>query len=352
MIILLLLLCVTTVTTTNTTTILGADPKCSTGILSYNSCCCPKECETCGGENCQDHPGGLVNCCCSVIEAEGRSCNSNEPPCWLGPVAPVPVNPKRGFVGNGHHPSCDDPLLLNTSGWFYDYNVNDPYRARGLPGNCALANQTDAHRFTPMNWCLDSMDQSIPNYVDRKYFLGFNEPNNHGQCDIPPKVAAEAWAKIKTKWNTSILVSPATAGNGIEWYDQFFGNCTALYGKNGCNLSHLATHDYSCDANHTMTYLKQLYDRYNLTIWLTEFSCGDAKDHKPTADHMTFMAKILPLLDTADYIYRYSWMSARDSNNLRGLVQTNNSTSQATLTSLGRLWNTGKLEQGFGERLW
>lgn len=28
----------------------------------------------------------------------------------------------------------------------------------------------------------------------------------------------------------SMLVSPATAGNGLPWFDQFFGNCTALYG--------------------------------------------------------------------------------------------------------------------------
>ena len=31
------------------------------------------------------------------------------------------VNPKRGFVADGADRSCDDPLLLNASGWYYDY---------------------------------------------------------------------------------------------------------------------------------------------------------------------------------------------------------------------------------------
>jgi hypothetical protein len=44
-----------------------------------------------------------------------------------------------------------------------------------------------------------------------------------------------------------MLVSPATAGNGVPWFDQFFGNCTKLYGKSGCNISYLAAHDYSCN---------------------------------------------------------------------------------------------------------
>jgi hypothetical protein len=63
-----------------------------------------------------------------------------------------------------------------------------------------------------------------------------------------------------------MLVSPATAGNGIPWFDDFFSNCTALYGPTGCNISYLAAHDYSCSPNSTMAYLEELHQRYGYKV--------------------------------------------------------------------------------------
>ena len=49
------------------------------------------------------------------------------PPPPPAPVRPAhKVNPKRGYVADS--PVCDDALLLNTSGWFYNYNAYNPYR--------------------------------------------------------------------------------------------------------------------------------------------------------------------------------------------------------------------------------
>ena len=58
-------------------------------------------------------------------------------------------------------------------------------------------------------------------------------------------MVAEAWKTVMDRFEGSntTLVSPATAGNGIEWYDQFFGNCTEMYGPKGCRIGMLATHD-------------------------------------------------------------------------------------------------------------
>lgn len=255
-------------------------------------------------------------------------------------IVPVAVNMKRGFVGDGQR-TCDDPLLLDTSGWYYDYNVQDPYREAGLTGDCAKANATAQKRFTPMNWCLSSIHHEIPDY-DREspFFMGFNEPNNLHNCNTDAETVAKAWSTIMTRWPNSSLVSPATAGNGLRWYDEFFGNCTKLYGKQGCRISYLATHDYSCTPSKTLSYLKSLHERYGYPVWLTEFSCGDHAQGKPTSDHVHFMREVLPLLDAADYVHRYSWMAARDDkSNLRGLVETIN--GKAQLTELGRIWNAG-----------
>eukprot|EP00041_Stephanoeca_diplocostata_P017163 m.341491 g.341491 ORF g.341491 m.341491 type:complete len:362 (-) comp20611_c0_seq2:1514-2599(-) len=326
----------------------GSDPNCTTGITppGDNVCCCAKDCGKCGGSNCQDHPGGEASCCCGAIAKSGRSCSEYDPPCNmpLPPMPPAPpprtqAMPKRGFVADGKDQNCDDPLLLNVSGWFYNYNVLNPFRSDHLPGNCALANSSGRlnYRFTPMDWCLSGMHGDIPSYVNRTFFMGFNEPNDSGQCNLTPQAVAAAYANISRTWSTSILVSPATAGNGTAWYDAFFAECKAMYGPSGCNISYLATHCYSCVPTETLKYLKYLYDRYGLKVWLTEFSCGDHRAEKSTAQHMEFMREIIPLLDQADYVYRYAWMSARDSSNLRGLVETVN--GSAKLTHLGQFYN-------------
>jgi hypothetical protein len=127
-------------------------------------------------------------------------------------------------------------------------------------------------------------------------------------------------------------VSPATAGDGRQWYTEFFGNCSALYGARGCQIAHLATHDYSCDATKTLAYLKELHDLFSLPVWLTEMSCGDGADAKPMADHLAYMRAVFPMLDSAYFVYRYAWMSARSAN--RGLVDSNGT----TLTPVGELF--------------
>jgi len=321
----------------------ASDPTCGKGLLSRDgAACCAHSCGRCGGTSCQNLPGGASKCCSSRIEGAGQSCKTHDPPCVM-PAGPPPppatkVNPKRGFVADGAQ-SCDTPLLLNVSGWYYGYNVNNPYRSSTLKGDCARANATDKKRFVPMNWCLSSMHKAVPADVDDSIFMGFNEPNNLHNCNTDAETVAKAWATVMQLHPNSELVSPATSGNGIKWYDEFFSNCTHLYGPKGCNVSYLATHDYSCTPSSTLAYLKQLHERYGKKVWLTEFSCGDHAQGRPMAEHVEFMKAVLPLLDGADYVARYSWMSARDASDRRGLVETD---AQGTvkLTELGQIWNS------------
>jgi len=83
-----------------------------------------------------------------------------------------------------------------------------------------------------------------------------------------------------------------------------------------------------------MAYLQAVHDRYKLPVWLTEFSCGDGAQGKPQADHLAYMKKIVPLLDAADFVFRYAWMSAKSAN--RGLF-TNPGPGQ-TLSPVGELY--------------
>ena len=67
-----------------------------------------------------------------------------------------------------------------------------------------------------MNWCLSSVDAAVPAYVNRTYFMGFNEPNNAHNCHTDAAAVARAWGHIMALHPRSALVSPATAGNGGE----------------------------------------------------------------------------------------------------------------------------------------
>ena len=175
--------------------------------------------------------------------------------------------------------------------------------------------------------------------MNATFLLGFNEPNNAQNCNQTPRNIARAWQTVLDLWGkSSILVSPATAGDGRPWLDAFFGNCTALYGPTGCQVRYVAVHDYSCVAESTLTYLQEVSARYNLPVWLTEFSCGDHAAGKPMSEHLTYMRSVVPLLDAADFVYRYAWMSARDSGGMRGLVEVDAGGAQR-LTELGVAYN-------------
>ena len=136
--------------------------------------------------------------------------------------------------------------------------TQDPYVQMGCP--------PEPTRFAPMNWCTSAIPTPVPSYVSQAYFMGFNEPNNDSQCNISPAAAAKAWSEVMRLHPNSQLVSPATAGNGIAWFEAFFGNCTSLYGSKGCNIAYLAAHDYSCEPSHTMTYLQQLHDHFGYKV--------------------------------------------------------------------------------------
>lgn len=105
-----------------------------------------------------------------------------------------------------------------------------------------------------------------------------------------------------------ILVSPAPAGGSIGWFDPFFEACEAL----GCRIDYLATHDYPeyypGTVDNVMNKLERLYERYGKKIWLTEFALCCTRDEEAVVQ---FVQEIVPRLEEADYIYKYSWFITR-----------------------------------------
>ena len=57
-----------------------------------------------------------------------------------------------------------------------------------------------------------------------------------------------------------------------------------------------------------MGHLEELYNRYGLKIWLTEFAVCCTHDQ---SDVINFAKEIIPKLEAADFVHRYSWFSTR-----------------------------------------
>jgi hypothetical protein len=71
-------------------------------------------------------------------------------------------------------------------------------------------------------------------------------------------------------------------------------------------------------------------------IWLTEFSCPE---HPSAAFQLSYMKEVLPRLEAAPYVYRYSWFESRVSTTgwigrEVSLLEQNSS----QLTELGRFY--------------
>ncbi|CAH1802209.1 unnamed protein product [Owenia fusiformis] len=128
---------------------------------------------------------------------------------------------------------------------------------------------------------------------------------------MTPNMAAKYWPLLEHESGNRILISPSSSpcGGGpscmsdsIAWFDAFFAAC-----KN-CRVDYIATHHYSCDPAQTAEYLHSIYSRYKKQIWLTEFGCPYTQNATVV---MEYMKGVLPWLEQADYIYRYSWFITR-----------------------------------------
>ncbi|CAH1777737.1 unnamed protein product [Owenia fusiformis] len=245
---------------------------------------------------------------------------------------------KKGLCVSPRIYECQDLAQFTTIVWWYDWSLLPAYLRNT---NCT---NTPTQERVPMQWGWwrsTNITGRVPE--DATYVLGFNEPNHREQANMTPQKAAEYWPRLEAAVGNKILVSPSAANCGggtercvsstIEWFDEFFRLC------NGCRVDYLATHHYHCNADATMAYLRSLYARYGKKIWLTEFACPNTDSFARVSRYMT---NILPQLEAADFVYRYSWFNSRIENSSNRFVRNINrllTPGRAELTRLGRQYN-------------
>ncbi|XP_060605779.1 uncharacterized protein LOC132758240 [Ruditapes philippinarum] len=243
---------------------------------------------------------------------------------------------KKGVVHWADSYECDDFKVLDNINWWYDFRMNLNYFHKN--DICTSSVDTYLYNYVPMVW--GHWRDTVINLPEdsQQFVLGFNEPNHKKQSNMSPEKAAAAWKEVEKNSKGRKLVSPSAATCGdkcnvdeFEWFDKFFELCK------GCRVDYLAAHTYWCNPGKVMRYLWQLYKRYNRKIWLTEFACGKTTYEMEQLD---FMEQILPALEDADFVFRYSWYSARIKKS--GFVTTSASLlkpDRSELTTLGRFYN-------------
>ena len=207
---------------------------------------------------------------------------------------------KKGTAG-------DIAGLNNT--WFYKWSNNG---------------SSDLNReYSPMSWGHNATsDNDIIAYRNKyksTHVLGFNEPDNcNGQsgqygnlCDV--NVAIEFYRNLmKTGLR---LVSPACRQGGeTSWLNNF--NNLAI--QNDIRIDVIAVHWYDWSSNPQNSvntnpilvfnrfkqFLENVYNLYNLPIWITEFN---ANKHRTQQVNRQFLELALPYLESLEYVERYAW---------------------------------------------
>jgi Glycosyl hydrolase catalytic core len=160
--------------------------------------------------------------------------------------------------------------------------------------------------------------------------LGFNEPDNTGQSNMPVATAISRWPQLQQPGLR--LGSPATSANaaGQTWFQQFMTQVA----QNNLRVDFIAIHWYgwnagSCDnANALEAYIKWA-EQWKLPIWITEWGCLNVS--APTEQTVKgFYDAAVVMFQKHPLIERYGWFLSRATDN-NALVNS----STVSLTPLG-----------------
>jgi hypothetical protein len=228
---------------------------------------------------------------------------------------------------------CAARKLLNVA-WYYNWmqTENEPCND-GLGG-----------KFVPMIWGhaggerqASGIQTSLTTFASRDYgyVLGFNEPDNPSQSNVPVAEAIQLWPSFD---NPAVRIgSPGTAANanpGQAWFKDFM---TQLNANSSLRADFLAIHWYgwnagSCDAKASQleNYLKwaEAFPGER-PIWITEWGCLN-QSAPDEATVIAFYKAAIAMFAKHPRIERYAWYPWSTNCNLNDKA--------GSLTELGKAY--------------
>lgn len=238
------------------------------------------------------------------------------------------LNPKKGLAGAA---PLNSGLLTD---WYYNWGPN--------PSTSGMPAANPSMQFFPMVWgwypnstpaLLNTLRAEKPPIL-----LGFNEPDNSTQSNIPVDTAISAWSQFQGI--AKDLVSPAAANPLGTWMQTFM----AAIDQQGLQCDTIAVHNYGGpSASAFLDLLNQIYNLYQRPLWITEFAVADWQAVNGATDIYTvtqvydFMQTVCPAMDKLSWVKGYAWFPwpASNSNALATSVLFD---SNGNLNTLGQLY--------------
>lgn len=164
--------------------------------------------------------------------------------------------------------------------------------------------------------------------------LAFNEPDGCGggqSCMNISYAVTEYNQWIQPLAGQVLLGAPAVtnavgSGVGIDWMQQFIGNCT------GCTINFIPIHWYGdvTDPSSFQTYVQSFWNTFARPVWITEFGTTSGTE----AQIVSFLENVLPWLDQQTYVERYAYFMDQAAGSPY-LLNTND-----TMTQIGVVFNS------------
>jgi hypothetical protein len=201
-------------------------------------------------------------------------------------------------------------LAKSGAAWYYTWSPS--HSGITTPGGTS---------FVPMIWGAGAVTKSNLADVRREghYLLGFNEPDNAGQANMPVSQALSLWPQLMATGMT--LGSPAVASGAATpggWLARFMSGAKSRRYR----VNFITVHWYGADfttgpaVQQLESYLQAIYARYHLPIWLTEFALanfGGVPSSPTESQQAAFVTQSTSMLESLPYVQRYAWFALPSS---------------------------------------
>ncbi|MER7166258.1 glycoside hydrolase family protein [Micromonospora sp. NPDC000207] len=239
------------------------------------------------------------------VAAAPEAVESSRAPRRTAPAPQAAVTSAKKGVGAWRFDGVSQALEASTASWYYTWST----RREGIDTPRGV-------QFVPMIWGPGSVtDQALAEArAAGPYLLGFNEPDLAEQSNMSVEEALRLWPRLMS--TGSRLGSPAVAYGGADpggWLDRFMSGAK----ERGYRVDFIALHWYGGDfdseraVGQLQRYLADVYARYRLPIWLTEFALmdfsGGAVRFPTQQQQAAFLTGATKMLGNTSYVHRYAW---------------------------------------------
>ncbi|CAF3124613.1 unnamed protein product [Rotaria sp. Silwood2] len=254
------------------------------------------------------------------------------------PSLPATNSTKRGLCWSWNNNVSTFAFFSPSSiPWLYNWELWDP-RPVGIYSTA---------EYIPM--CRTAANApKILNHLSKcnaKRLLGFNEPDlpeAKGGYYISPYDTSVLWKNyiepMKTRCNMTLgapaITSSTTPGMGIDWLQQFFGNCTA----SECSFDFLPIHWYGKSLKNFQKHVTKVNELFpNYPLWITEWQFTGFSVVATT----NLIKQAIQWLDAQNYVERYAMFAPKEA------ARMNSMPNAAMITDdLSGLTNAGKIYAG------